>query len=162
MSSSDSRLYSAPELADELAVTPRALRFYESKGLLSPRRVGARRIYDQRDRARVQLILRGKRLGFTLAEVREYLDLYDADTTQTSQLRGLAGALRRRIADLNGQKHALEQALRELEEIFAQTCGALRQRGIDPADTVDDDLRPSCSLAGASLPAANPTENIDE
>lgn len=142
-SAADSKLYSAPELADEFSVTPRALRFYETKGLLTPRRVGARRVYGHRDRARLALILRGKRLGFSLAEIRDYLELYDTDPGQTSQLRGLAGALRRRICDLRVQQQALLQTLAELQDIFDQTCQALRERGIDPEDTVDQDLKPN-------------------
>jgi len=83
------RLYSATELADEFGTTPRALRFYETKHLLSPRRAGTRRIYDYRDHVRLGLILRGKRLGFTLADIREYLELYEIDTSQISQLKRL-------------------------------------------------------------------------
>ena len=75
----DEPLFTVGELAAELEVTPRALRFYEDRGLIQPRRAGQNRIYTRRDRARLILILRGKRLGFSLAEIKEWLDLYDAD-----------------------------------------------------------------------------------
>ena len=68
-------IYSVTELANLLGITPRAIRFYESKGLVSPRRAGTTRVYNYRDRGRLQIILRGKRLGFSLAEIREYLHL---------------------------------------------------------------------------------------
>src|SRR5919112_4739402 len=79
-------LLTVNQLAEELGVTPRAIRFYEAKGLIAPRRAGTTRVFDRRDRARLLLVLRGKRLGFSLAEIREFLDLYDADHSQHSQL----------------------------------------------------------------------------
>lgn len=126
-------LVSAPELAEAFGVTPRALRFYESKGLLTPRRIGARRVYDRRDRARLELILRGKRLGFSLAEVAEYLELYDADPSQVSQLKRLEQLVDQRIESLEQQREALETALMELGDIRLQVMEALRQRGIAPS-----------------------------
>ncbi len=121
-------LYGAVELAAELGITPRALRFYETKGLLTPRRVGTRRVYDYRDRARLELILRGKRLGFSLAEIREYLELYDADTSQVSQLERLCEAVRARVADLEAQREALESTLAELRQIEDEATAALGAR----------------------------------
>jgi acetyl-CoA acyltransferase len=126
-------LYGAVELAREFAITPRAVRFYETKGLLSPRRVGARRVYDYRDRARLALILRGKRLGFSLSEIRDYLELYDADTSQAGQLRQLSSAVAGRIEDLERQREALDRTLEELTGIRDQAHAAMRARGIDPA-----------------------------
>jgi len=118
-------LYGAVELAGEVGITPRALRFYETKGLIAPRRVGTRRVYDYRDRARLELILRGKRLGFSLAEIREYLELYDADTSRVSQLRRLCEAVSLRIDDLEAQRCALESTLAELRQIKDQATAAL-------------------------------------
>ncbi len=134
MNARNCRLYGAVELAEEVGITPRALRFYETKGLIEPRRAGARRVYDYRDRARLNLILRGKRLGFSLAEIREYLDLYDADPTQTEQIQRLHQAVARRIHDLEQQREALDCALTELERIRDQAREALRERGIPPLD----------------------------
>ena len=80
-------LYSVNQLAEEIGVTPRTIRFYEAKGLVAPQRAGNARVFTRRDRARLLLVLRGKRLGFSLDEIREYLDLYDSDRSQVSQVR---------------------------------------------------------------------------
>lgn len=128
------------ELAAELGLTPRAIRFYEAKGLLSPRRAGdrdgANRVFTRRDRARLLLILRGKRLGFTLAEIREYLDLYDADPSQREQVRLLLGKVQDRIANLERQRGDLDQALTELHDIEGQCRAALAGN----AGTINDPL----------------------
>ena len=118
-------LYGVTELGRELGVTARALRFYEDKGLIAPRRAGKNRIYTQRDRARMILILRGKQLGFSLREIKEYLDLYDVDPTHRAQIRRLMEAVRRRRARLEAQRQALEQTLLELRDIEAQATAAL-------------------------------------
>lgn len=117
MNPPDDRLLSATELAEELGTTARALRFYETKGLIKPRRVGSRRVYGYRDRGRLQLILRGKRLGFSLADIKEYLELYDADVGQHQQMHRLADLVATRISDLEHQRTALEATLSELHEI---------------------------------------------
>jgi DNA-binding transcriptional MerR regulator len=114
------RLYTVGELAGELEVTPRALRFYEDCGLIRPRRNGQNRIYTRRDRARLILILRGKRLGFSLAEVKEWLDLYDADPLQLAQTRHLAARIDARLTQLEQQRSDLEATLAELRKIRAQ------------------------------------------
>ncbi len=110
-------LYSITELADDLGVTPRAIRFYEDKGLIAPQRVGNARVYDRRDRGRMILILRGKRLGFALREIRDWLDLYDADPSQTGQMRVLLNKARGRIAELERQREDIDTTLGELREI---------------------------------------------
>ncbi len=121
-------LYSVTELARDLGVTPRTIRFYEAKGLIAPSRAGTTRVYTHRDRARLQLILRGKRLGFSLRDVREYLDLYDADPTQRTQLRALLAKVERRVAELVRQREDLEITLRELKEIRREAARALSRR----------------------------------
>lgn len=123
------RLYTITELSNELGVTPRAVRFYEAKGLLDPQRVGQNRVYTYRDRARLLLILRGKRLGFSLAEVKEYLDLYDADPTQKEQFLHLLRGVRQRVGELERQRRDLELTLRELREIEKETLDAMGRRG---------------------------------
>lgn len=125
-------LFTAPQLAEALGVTARTLRFYESKGLLKPRRIGARRAYDHRDLARLKIILRGKRLGFSLAEIAEYLELYHADPSQVEQLKRLESMLDRRLEALEQQRAALETTLDELGEIRLQVIQALEQRGVAP------------------------------
>ena len=128
------RLFTITELANELGVTPRAIRFYESKGLLEPQRVGANRAYSHRDRGRLQIILRGKRLGFSLASIKQYLDLYDAEPTHATQLAHLLAGTRRRIAQLEQQRRDLEQTLAELRDIEGQTLDAMAAQGVpDPA-----------------------------
>ena len=122
------RLFSVGELAREADVTPRAIRFYEDKGLLSPRRAGTARVFTHRELARLRLILRGKRLGFSLADIKEYLDLYDADTSQVSQLRLLLAKVRGRVADLERQRRDLDAALDELHHIETQALAALEER----------------------------------
>ena len=117
-------LFTVNQLAEELGVTPRAIRFYEVKGLLAPQRAGTTRVFDRRDRARLLLVLRGKRLGFSLAEIREFLDLYDADRSQASQLSLLLARVRQRIDELERQRRDVEQTLGELR--------AGRERGARP------------------------------
>jgi DNA-binding transcriptional MerR regulator len=121
-------LFTVTELAAELGVTARALRFYEDRGLVTPRRLGTTRVYSHRDRARMVLILRGKRLGFSLRDITEFLNLYDADHTGTEQLRALGLAVAERIATLEDQRTALTQTLAELHEISTQTKQMLAER----------------------------------
>jgi len=115
--SSHSELYSVTELAENLGITPRTLRFYEDKGLLTPRRAGNTRVYTHRDRGRMILILRGKRLGFSLSEIREWLDLYDSDPGQVEQMRILAGKAAGRLAALRQQREDIDATIKELEDI---------------------------------------------
>jgi DNA-binding transcriptional MerR regulator len=113
------------QLARELGITARTNRFYEDKGLISPERAGSTRIYTARDRGRMILILRGKRLGFTLREIKEYLDLYNADQTQAGQIRVLLGGVHKRLEMLRDQRRALETTIDELEDIERQAKEAL-------------------------------------
>ncbi len=121
----EDRGLSVTRLARELGITARTLRFYEDRGLISPQREGNARIYSARDRARMILILRGKRLGFSLREIKEYLDLYAADQTGAEQLRALLAAVRKRLASLAEQREALEQSITELCDIENQAEAAL-------------------------------------
>jgi DNA-binding transcriptional MerR regulator len=123
---SQTRLYTVTELARELGMTPRAVRFYEVKGLIIPQRAGTTRVYSNRDRARMILILRGKRLGFSLSAIKEYLDLYDADVSQHAQLRVLLAGAAKRRDQLLAQRQAIDEALAELADITAQSEAALK------------------------------------
>jgi DNA-binding transcriptional MerR regulator len=109
------RAWTIRQLCREFAVTPRALRFYEDKGLLSPERRGASRIYSGRDRARLQLILRGKRVGFSLAEIAELLALYDRQDGGATQMAASLVRFRRRIEELRRQREDIAKAINELE-----------------------------------------------
>ena len=125
-------LYSVTELGKDLGVSARTIRLYEDKGLISPSRVGNNRIYTPRDRSRMVLILRGKRLGFKLREIKEYLDLYDVDPTQAKQLRLLLKSVHSRITRLEDQRVALDQTLAELRDVEAQANAALINLGVKP------------------------------
>ena len=114
------RFHTIGELAHDLGVTTRAIRFYEAKGLISPARRGAARSYSRRDRARLMLILRGKNLGFSLEEIARYLMLYDADPAQVAQTQMLLGRIETAIEDLQVKRADLDRTLRELREIRAQ------------------------------------------
>ena len=106
--------YSISELAREFDVTPRAIRFYEDQGLLSPRRDGQRRIYTLRDRTRLKLTLRGKRLGLTLSEIRELIDMYEPGRDERPQLKRFLAVLESHKAGLLQQRADLEAQLTEL------------------------------------------------
>ncbi len=111
------RLYSIGDLASEFGVSPRAIRFYEDHDLLAPQRIGDNRVFTQRDRARLILILRGKRLGFSLSDIKEMLDLYYADRHHLAQLRVTLAKGRSRIAELEQQLSAITLTLQELRDL---------------------------------------------
>ncbi|WP_028094558.1 MerR family transcriptional regulator [Pseudodonghicola xiamenensis] len=104
------------EMCDAFDVTPRTLRFYESKELLFPKREGQKRLFSKRDRARLKLILRGKRFGFSLEEIRQLLDLYDIGDQQHTQLSRTYEIARDRLADMERQRDELDTAISELQE----------------------------------------------
>ena len=106
-------------------MSARTIRFYEDKALIAPQRAGGARVYTARDRARMVLILRGKRLGFSLREIKEYLDLYDQDRTQREQIQVLLRSVRDRMGALQQQEAAIEQTLAELRDIERQATEAL-------------------------------------
>ena len=115
--------WSIAEVADDFGVTHRTLRHYESLGLLSPERRGTVRVFRRRDRTRLQLILRGKRLGFPLEEIRTIVDLYDDVHGQRAQLEYVLGQIGDRRADLEQRLLDVQEALRELGE-FEARCRA--------------------------------------
>jgi DNA-binding transcriptional MerR regulator len=107
-------IFSISELAAQFGITPRAIRFYEDEELIKPTRQGQTRIYSARDRARLALILRGKRVGFSLVEIKEMLDLYDLKDGQATQLSYSIKKFSERINALERQQADIEQALGEL------------------------------------------------
>nr|CAA6805765.1 MAG: Predicted transcriptional regulator LiuR of leucine degradation pathway, MerR family [uncultured Thiotrichaceae bacterium] len=123
------QLITISELGDELVVSARTIRFYEDKGLLKPQRVGSNRAYNYKDRARMKLILRGKRLGFSLDEIKEYIDLYDADLgpMQHEQISFLLGRVNERKEALIKQQNDLQEMLGELAGI-ADECQNMLER----------------------------------
>ena len=115
------RTWSIAEVADEFSVTHRTVRHYEELGLISPERRGTTRVYHRRDRTRLALILRGKRLGFPLEEIRTIIDLYDAPRGRRSQLEYVLAQIDERRADLEQRRRDLEDALTELDR-FEDRC----------------------------------------
>ncbi|MDJ1016153.1 MAG: MerR family DNA-binding transcriptional regulator [Paracoccaceae bacterium] len=103
------------EMCDAFDVTPRTLRFYESKELLFPERRGTRRLYTKRDRARLKLILRGKRFGFSLEDIRQLLDLYDTSDQNVTQMVKAFELGKDRLADMKRQREELDATIKELE-----------------------------------------------
>lgn len=124
--------FTISELAAEFGLTPRTIRFYEDEGLVSPGRSGMTRVYSRRDRARLELICRGKRLGFSLAEVKEFLDLYNRDQRQIEQMKYAAGLARQRIEALEIQLEDVKQTLIDLRGIEKEMVDYLRAQGVEP------------------------------
>jgi DNA-binding transcriptional MerR regulator len=126
--------YTVGQLAEELGVTTRTLRFYEEAGIVSPARTerGSARVYDARDRARLVLALRGKRFGMSLAEIREIVDMYDAEPGEAGQIRRLLASLAQVREDLVSRQDELARTLREVDDV-ARRC----RRRLDELDADD-------------------------
>ncbi|HEX9571029.1 MAG TPA: MerR family DNA-binding transcriptional regulator [Burkholderiales bacterium] len=122
-------IYSIGDLAREFDVTHRTIRFYEDRGLLSPKRIGSRRVYSKRDQVRLKLILRGKRLGFSLAEVREMLELYDSAPDERPQLEKFTAALAARREQLERQREEIDEVLGEIRAFERQSKKLLNSKG---------------------------------
>ncbi len=120
--------YGIAELAREFGVTTRTIRFYEDRGLIAPRRAGQRRIYAARDRVRLKLIMRGKRLGFSLEDIAQILNLYDVDPTEVAQLRLFADKLRERKKALERQKADIVALIKELDVFEERSLALLAEK----------------------------------
>jgi len=125
LSTHTEKFLTVTQLARDLGITARTIRFYEDKGLISPQRAGSTRVYTARNRARMSLILRGKRLGFSLREIKDYLDLYDVDQTQSEQIKLLLTGVHKRLESLREQRREIETTINELEDIERQAVDAL-------------------------------------
>lgn len=121
-------VFSIGELSREYNVTLRTIRFYEDKGLLNPRRMGMKRLYTRRDRARLKLILLGKKVGFSLSEIGEMLDLYDLKDGQVTQLKVALGKFDQQINFLEDQRAEIDQALGDLKRARQVVSGMLKER----------------------------------
>ena len=116
------------ELARDFGVTTRAIRYWESHGLVSPERAGGNRVYSKRDRTRLKLALRGKRLGLSLAEIKELIDMYDTVEDESTQLLSFLDALGQRRAALEQQRDDIEAVLKEISR-FERQCREMRKAG---------------------------------
>jgi DNA-binding transcriptional MerR regulator len=123
-----SRTFTIGELASEFDVTARAIRFYEDMGLLTPARAGRNRVYSHRDRTRLKLTLRGKRLGLTLQEIKQLVDLYEAGTDQAPQLRAFLDVLAAHRRSLEQQREDIEITLAEIAQHEARCRRLLGRR----------------------------------
>lgn len=126
--------FTITELAREFNLTPRAIRHYEEQGLLSPARAGQQRVYSKRDRTRLKLTLRGRRLGLSLPAIKELIDMYDTAPDQSSQLVKLLGVLATRRAALEQQREDIEAVLAEIDS-FERQCRELLVAKDAPAPT---------------------------
>ena len=120
--------YTISDLAREFGLTTRAIRFYEDQGLLAPQRAGRSRIYANRDRVRLKLTLRGKRLGLSLSEIRELIDMYDAPKGDQTQLERFVEVLEKRRRALEQQREDIEAVLEEITTFEQQCRDLLRQK----------------------------------
>ncbi len=121
------RLYSITELTREFDITTRTLRFYEAEGMLSPLRRGRQRLFSLRDRTRLKLILRGKRLGLSLADIRDIIDMYDAEPGEQGQLAYLVERIAGRRSELEQKQKDIELTLAELEQVETRCLQRLAQ-----------------------------------
>lgn len=128
MSTTTADSFGISELAQEFGITTRTIRFYEDKGLLSPERRGQTRIYTPEDRVRLKLILRGKRLGFSLDESREIIELYDPGQGNVEQLNRLFERIESKRQQLRRQQRDIEKMLAQLDEATARTAAALKNQ----------------------------------
>ncbi|MDX3773612.1 MerR family DNA-binding transcriptional regulator [Chromatiaceae bacterium AAb-1] len=127
MKEKEEKTYSISELAKEFDITTRSIRFYEDQGLLTPQREGQTRIYSKRDRVRLKLILRGKRLGFSLSETGQLFELYDADKTSITQLNTMLELIEQKKAELHQQMDDIKVVLMELVTVEKRCRETLTQ-----------------------------------
>lgn len=126
-------LYTIGEMCEEFSVTPRTLRFYEAKELLFPRREGTKRLFTKSDRARLKLILQGKRFGFALEEIRQLLDLYHIGDQQVTQIARTYELGNERLKSMEMQREELTGAINDLKEQLVWAEGVLAERGVAKA-----------------------------
>ena len=123
------------EMCRAFDVTPRTLRFYEAKELLFPLRDGQKRLFGRRERARLKLILRGKRFGFSLEEIRQLLNMYDLDAQGTAQLQRVYELAQERLTAMENQRDELDEAIEDLREQLKWGQQTLKERGVAITDT---------------------------
>ena len=155
----DGERYTIRQMSEEFGVTARALRFYEDKGLLSPLREGQTRVYTARDRARLVLVLRNKRLGFSLDEIRQGLDLYDRRDGEISQLRSTLDMYREQIEHLERQKQDIDAAMTELEK-WSDELNAILDKKLKADERADAMAQSSGGFAGSLAQAVRSDDRL--
>ena len=128
----DARTWTITELADEYDVTLRTIRYYEEHGFLNPERRGTQRVFHTGDHVRLGLVLRGKRLGFPLDEIKTIIGMYDAEPGEAGQLRYLIGQIEARRADLEQRRRDIDQTLSELHDVEQRCRADLDRLSSDP------------------------------
>ena len=121
--------FAISDLAREFGITPRTIRFWEDQGILSPEREGSKRVFTRRDRARLKMALRGKRLGLSLAEIKDLIGMYDGEQDETPQLQECLRIMTKRRQSLEQQREDIETMLAEISQFETQCRGILTQRG---------------------------------
>jgi DNA-binding transcriptional MerR regulator len=149
------KTFTISQLSEEFGITPRAIRFYEDEELIKPTRQGQSRIYSPRDRARLALILRGKRVGFSLVEIKEMLDLYDMNDGQATQLSHAIKKFNERISSLERQRGDIEQALVELRQGRARLEVILADKGVSSPMGRGSDAEHGRLIGYAMTPSAH-------
>lgn len=149
------KTFSISQLSEEFGITPRAIRFYEDEELIKPSRQGQSRIYSPRDRARLALILRGKRVGFSLVEIKEMLDLYDMNDGQSTQLTHAIKKFNERINSLERQRGDIEQALVELRQGRARLEVLLADKGMPSTNGRGSEAEHGRLIGYAMTPSAH-------
>lgn len=149
------KTFTISQLSEEFGITPRAIRFYEDEELIKPTRQGQSRIYSPRDRARLALILRGKRVGFSLVEIKEMLDLYDMNDGQATQLSHAIKKFNERISSLERQRGDIEQALVELRQGRARLEVILADKGVSAPVGRGSDAEHGRLIGYAMTPSAH-------
>jgi len=133
MTMTDDDLMTIRQMCDAFNVTARTLRFYEAKELISPIRQGQKRLFTKRDRARLKLILRGKKFGFSLEDIRQLLEMYYMEDQQATQLKNTFQLTNKRLAELKEQRDNLDQTIRELEAQIEWGAEFMRSKNIPPS-----------------------------
>ncbi|MEY2991553.1 MAG: hypothetical protein RI946_947 [Pseudomonadota bacterium] len=133
MTMTDDDLMTIRQMCDAFNVTARTLRFYEAKELISPIRQGQKRLFTKRDRARLKLILRGKKFGFSLEDIRQLLEMYYMEDQQATQLKNTFQLANKRLAELKQQRDDLDQTIRELEAQIEWGAEFMRSKNIPPS-----------------------------
>ena len=133
MTMTDNDLMTIRQMCDAFNVTARTLRFYEAKELISPIRQGQKRLFTKRDRARLKLILRGKKFGFSLEDIRQLLEMYYMEDQQATQLKNTFQLANKRLAELKEQRDDLDQTIRELEAQIEWGAEFMRSKNIPPS-----------------------------